>query len=232
MRGMARTVAGARGMRGVGGVRCVPGDHGAVGSSREGIHVRMHQGCGCRLIRGDRRLLNLGILLGRRHHQSSDGGVEMRDRRPGHVSEATSHLLAFAGETASVQSIRHATGESFHLVGKRVAKVTTGTWAQVQPGWGWRLRHSVWLLAPVLGVGCLSFIGFVYCAITVQTRRWIVLAAVTTAASVLGMILMAIWTNSAGEPSNAAITYVFCCWFAQIVLAGVVTKDYLLLRSR
>ena len=115
---------------------------------------------------------------------------------------------------------------------KRVAIVTTGTWAQIQPGWGWRLRHSAWLLVPVLGFGCLSFIGFIYCAVTVQTRRWTILAALTAAASVLGMVLLATWTNSAGEPSNAALTYVFCCWFAQVILAVVVNKDYLLLRSR
>jgi hypothetical protein len=40
----------------------------------------------------------------------------------------------------------------------------------------WRLRHSAWLLAPILGIGILSFVGFVYVGLRVRTRKfWIAL---------------------------------------------------------
>ena len=95
----------------------------------------------------------------------------------------------------------------------------------------WRWRHSAWLLAPVLGFGFFSFVGFAYCAIRVQEKAWTVLAAASAGLTVLGWILMSTWTDSLGEPSNAATVFILDLWIASIVIACVVNGDYLRWRA-
>lgn len=96
----------------------------------------------------------------------------------------------------------------------------------------WRWRHSLWLLAPILGVGVLSFVGFVYCAVKVRERRWAVLATFSVVLTIVGYVLLSTWTNSAGDASNAASAYVFGLWAASVILGFVVNRDYLAWRAR
>lgn len=95
----------------------------------------------------------------------------------------------------------------------------------------WRVRHSLWILAPVLGFGFFSFVGFVYCAARVRTRAWTVTAVATALLTVLGYILMGTWTNRAGDPTEAATVYMIDLWLASIVFAFVVNRDYLAWRA-
>jgi hypothetical protein len=96
---------------------------------------------------------------------------------------------------------------------------------------GWRVRHSLWILAPVIGFGFFSFLGFAYCAARVRTRAWTVVAVSATLLTVIGYILMATWTDSAGNPTNAATVYMIDLWLASIVFAFIVNRDYLTWRA-
>lgn len=95
----------------------------------------------------------------------------------------------------------------------------------------WKTRHSLWLLAPVLGFGVLSFVGFVYCAFRIRRGKWIVLATVSVVLTVLGWIFLTAWTGPTGDPSTASIVYVIELWLASIIFGLVVNRDYLLWRS-
>lgn len=96
---------------------------------------------------------------------------------------------------------------------------------------GWKIRHSLWLLAPVLGFGYLSFVGFVFCAMRIQTRKWVVLATISVALTVLGWILLASWTDASGAGTTAARVYLVELWLASIAFGLVVNRDYLRWRS-
>jgi hypothetical protein len=95
----------------------------------------------------------------------------------------------------------------------------------------WRRRHSAWLLAPILGLGAFSFIGFVYCAVRIRERKWVVLAGVSGLLSVAGWFLVSAWTDANGNTSNAATAYVLGLWVTSVVFAFVVNPDYLAWRA-
>ena len=95
----------------------------------------------------------------------------------------------------------------------------------------WRLQHSLWLLAPMLGFGVLSCIGFVYCAIRVKSKKWIMVAGSATCASILAVVLEILWEDSAGGPSSAAITFTLMWWLVSIIFGFVINRDYLQWRS-
>lgn len=95
----------------------------------------------------------------------------------------------------------------------------------------WRIRHSLWMLAPILGLGFLSFVGFAYCAVRVRSRAWTVTAIGTVLLTVVGYILMGAWTDATGGPTTAAVVYMIDLWLASIVFAFVVNPDYLAWRA-
>lgn len=95
----------------------------------------------------------------------------------------------------------------------------------------WRLRHSVWLLAPILGFGVLSCIGFIYCAIRVRSIRWIIVAGSATCASILAVALDILWGDSAGDPSGASISFTLMWWLVSVIFGFVINRDYLQWRS-
>lgn len=90
-------------------------------------------------------------------------------------------------------------------------------------GFSWKVRHSAWLLAVVLGAGYLSFVGFVYCAVRVRERKWVVVAALSVAATIVGYVIL-------GATSDAA--YLVELWLASIVFGVVVDVDYLAWRAK
>ena len=108
----------------------------------------------------------------------------------------------------------------------------------------WRRRHSLWLLAVYLGVGIFSWIGFIYCAIRVRTRRWWIRAAATAAAGVVSVALMEIFTDSVTNPDgtttsvdapgpadDVANLFLVASWIAMIVYGHVVNREYLRWRA-
>jgi hypothetical protein len=56
----------------------------------------------------------------------------------------------------------------------------------------WRIRHSAWLLAPILGCGLFSWIGFIYLAARTRRVAWWIIAVVYTGAGIAAMVLISI----------------------------------------
>lgn len=96
---------------------------------------------------------------------------------------------------------------------------------------GWRLRHSRWMLAVVLGFGLLSWIGFAYCAIRTRDPRWRAPLVAFFGASIAGWIMYATWTRPDGGLTNAAQSYVVCMWLSAIVFGLFAGPDYLRWRA-
>lgn len=107
----------------------------------------------------------------------------------------------------------------------------------------WRLRHSAWLLAPLLGCGMLSFVGFLYVAIRVQTKKFWIAATVGCVGSAAVWIIMAL-AGDLEEPSQAAGTadgasttsdlgvgVAMAAWAGLLVYAVVLNRDYLRWRA-
>lgn len=109
----------------------------------------------------------------------------------------------------------------------------------------WRRRHSAWLLAPILGFGILSFVGFLYVAIRVQAKKFWVAAAVGSTGSAVVWIVMALSgdldeTSGTGTKAAASSTdttsdwgagVALAVWAALLVYAVVLNRDYLRWRA-
>jgi hypothetical protein len=104
----------------------------------------------------------------------------------------------------------------------------------------WRLRHSAWMLALFLGCGFLSFVGFLYCAIRVRTKKWWKIAAITGALSALGWLLMSLFSETSEDSGSSdvpgpwddiAVGYVLALWVGLIIYGFVVNRDYLRWRA-
>ena len=82
----------------------------------------------------------------------------------------------------------------------------------------WKLRHSAWLLAVILGVGYLSFIGFAYCAFRTREKKWAVLATFFVVATIAGYVVM----GSTNDP-----VFIIELWLGSVVFGLIANRDYL-----
>lgn len=108
----------------------------------------------------------------------------------------------------------------------------------------WRLRHSAWLLAPILGCGMLSFVGFIYVAIRVQNKKFWIAAAIGSLGSATIWTVLAL-TGDLEESSDTAskaaestesmsdlgLGVVLAVWAALLVYAFILNRDYLRWRA-
>lgn len=92
----------------------------------------------------------------------------------------------------------------------------------------WKVRHSAWLLAVALGVGSFSCIGFIYCAVRVRSTAWKRRAFVTTAFSLLGLVLLLTPVELMQEVGAG---YAAVLWLVLIGYGLFVNRDYLRWRS-
>lgn len=102
----------------------------------------------------------------------------------------------------------------------------------------WRLRHSLWMVAPVLGFGFLSWVGFLYCAIRMKTARamWI-RAAAFAALGVVIVVLMEVGNTptkaerEAGASGDTASSFgaflMLGTWVLGVVVAVFANREYL-----
>jgi len=96
----------------------------------------------------------------------------------------------------------------------------------------WRLRHSLWLLAPILGFGALSFVGFIYVAIRVGNRKFWLVAGIASVASVAVWVLSPDPDASASAASdNVFGAVLLAVWAGSVVLGIVINRDYLRWRA-
>lgn len=99
----------------------------------------------------------------------------------------------------------------------------------------WRRRHSAWLLGVICGFGFVSFVGFLYCAMRVRSRKWWLRAGMTFAVTVPGWIVMSVFSSTEEQRADMLRVvpedYPIILW---IVLTGygfVVNRDYLRWRA-
>jgi len=96
---------------------------------------------------------------------------------------------------------------------------------------GWRIRHSAWLLAPILGFGLFSWIGFVYVAARTRRVAWWITAAVYTDAGVTAMVLISISTGQQDPRLDIGVTLLLIGWLGGTLHAIFLNRDYLRWRA-
>lgn len=95
----------------------------------------------------------------------------------------------------------------------------------------WRVRHSAWLLAPILGFGIFSFVGFLYCAVRVRNRKWWRVAAITGGLSAVLWALAFGWTDDNGETTDGVATLTILIWIGFMIWGAILNRDYLRWRA-
>lgn len=104
-------------------------------------------------------------------------------------------------------------------------------------GWGWRLRHSAWVLT-ALPLGLTTWIGFLFVGVRADRRGWRRAAAVYGAAAV-AVIALALASptgpdgtaDTSSWQSIAGITVLLVTWFGGCVHALVANQSWLRWRS-
>lgn len=89
---------------------------------------------------------------------------------------------------------------------------------------GWRLRHSLWMLAAFLGIGALSWVSLVYVAARTRRPKWMALAA----AFVVAGGIAGFWPDDESNTAGGLLVFV---WAAAIVTAFVLRPGYLRWRA-
>ncbi|MFD6415279.1 helix-hairpin-helix domain-containing protein [Streptomyces sp. NPDC060194] len=97
----------------------------------------------------------------------------------------------------------------------------------------WRLQHSAWLLAVILGFGFLSFVGFVYVGLRVRSRRfWIAMTVACVTSALCWVVTASSESSESGEQaSGAGAGVTLAVWVAQIAFGVIINREYLRWRS-
>lgn len=103
--------------------------------------------------------------------------------------------------------------------------------ASTPHGVGWRVRHSAWLLAVLLGMGLFCWVGFAYCAVRTRDPRWRVPLVGFLLASLPGWLMTAAWTRPNGDLTTGAESYVLCMWAAATLFGLYTAPEYLRWRA-
>jgi hypothetical protein len=95
----------------------------------------------------------------------------------------------------------------------------------------WRLRHSLWLLVPVLSVGILTWAAFLYVGVRARRPAWWIAGIVYAAALALVLVLDETSARRPGEPTSGwGGALLLAIWVAGSLHALIINKDWL--RSR
>lgn len=94
----------------------------------------------------------------------------------------------------------------------------------------WRLRHSAWLLAPILGFGAFGFVGFVYIATRTRSRRLWKFAAIYSTVSGLLMISLTM-VSSGSTMSGINGLLLIALWLGGTIHAVILNREYLSWRA-
>jgi DNA uptake protein and related DNA-binding proteins len=98
------------------------------------------------------------------------------------------------------------------------------------PSLGWRIRHSLWLLIPALGVGCLGGLGFLYVGIRARRPAWWIAGICYL---VLGWASFIVVGESPQQSTVGAVgVWVFLfTYLASLIHAGVINGAWLRWRA-
>ena len=110
---------------------------------------------------------------------------------------------------------------------------TSGDPAALLASRKWRIRHSAWLLAPILGIGLLSFVGFAYIGLRARTRKfWIALVVGGVGSAIVWVVTSD--SNAAVDGSQVSdwgTGVSLAVWAGLIVYGVLINRDYLRWRA-
>lgn len=109
--------------------------------------------------------------------------------------------------------------------------------AESRSDWGWKLRHSLWIIA-ALPLGLTTWIGFLYIGLKANRTSWLWWAAVYGAAAVLILVMAAVGpTDARGDAEMGAwqnalgVTTMVATWLGGFVHALVANGRWLAWRA-
>jgi len=98
--------------------------------------------------------------------------------------------------------------------------------------WRWRLRHSLWLVVPVLSVGILTWAAFLYVGVRARRPAWWIAGIVYAAALVVVFVLD---ETSARRPNEYTSGWggglLLAIWIAGSLHALIINREWLRLRG-
>jgi hypothetical protein len=96
---------------------------------------------------------------------------------------------------------------------------------------GWRLLHSLWLLAPIASLGLLTWAGFAYIGVKARRRAWCIAAIVYAVGLGVAIALPSGKGPSGPELSDLAAGFAMAVWIGGIVHGVMVNKEWLRWRA-
>ncbi|MBT8227555.1 MAG: hypothetical protein HKP61_08775 [Dactylosporangium sp.] len=93
--------------------------------------------------------------------------------------------------------------------------------------WAWRFRHSLWLLLPLLGCGCLGGLGFLYVGLRARRPSWWVPGLGYLAIAIAAVVFI----DDPDQPSTALGDWTlglgFVGWIVGILHAALINASWL-----
>lgn len=96
----------------------------------------------------------------------------------------------------------------------------------------WRLRHSLWLLVPVLSLGILTWAAFGYVGLRARNPAWWIAGIVYAAALAIVFVLDETSARRPGEPTSGwGGALLLAIWVAGSLHAFIINREWLRRRS-
>src|SRR5690348_14196695 len=96
----------------------------------------------------------------------------------------------------------------------------------------WRLRHSIWLLAPILGFGMLTWAAFLYIGTKAKRWDWLVAGIVYAIATAVTFYFIDGTEGPQGHENEWTGSAALAIWLAGIVHGLLSNKGWLRWRSQ
>lgn len=99
----------------------------------------------------------------------------------------------------------------------------------------WRLRHSIWMVGPILSLGILTWASFLYIGVKARRPDWLIAGVIYAIAAGVLFFFTDETPSPAGTPGGAADWVggsILALWVAGIVHAVLSNKSWLRWRAR
>ncbi|GAA1195172.1 ComEA family DNA-binding protein [Pseudonocardia alaniniphila] len=96
----------------------------------------------------------------------------------------------------------------------------------------WRIRHSIWLLGPIVGIGIITWASFLYVGTKASRRDWQIAGGLYAAATAAIFFFTDGTEGPNGKPNEWLGGVMLALWAAGIVHAVLSNKSWLRWRSQ